>query len=179
MSSSRDVWAKLAPDDEARVQRALTKHGDTIVQAMDVYQGRTPLDALIEKEELEGVPAEEVLAAASAREWELRWEGYRAAVEDMGLDGIHPLKIARRWLAVAKICRLAPAAALSNTALGEIGLDGTPGRGRAAVGARIARIFNDRLRQAGVEHPQLSFQKGQETRDKLSAALEGNTNRKG
>lgn len=173
---------------------------------LDVRQSRTPLGALIAKDQLPdldemtepqlceyagehhiptaGVTREgliETIRQANETNWEERLLAMRMLIDFLFADGPHPLAVVRRAYALAKAVRPQCIMNMSCASLAVLSDDGKGDTtdGRATVSERIKRIFSEPIRKAGMLGSKASFQKTDSACGTYSDSAKGNQNRRG
>jgi hypothetical protein len=192
-------WEKI----DSTVRELYRKNGKTI----DAHCGRTPLSELISKdpapvfdemtvvqlcefaadhhiaigEGLERWELIETIKEALQTNWEERLRGMLKLLDYICADGPHPLDVYRRVVGIAKAIR--PKCVL-NASLRQLAVMCDDGKGRSSDGratqsARIKRLFEKPVREAGMHGCKVGYQKDQSAVVSYSDAQQGNQNRLG
>ena len=139
-----------------------------------VQEGRMPFEELFRMED-DGREAGELYEFDAEELRELRWEErkttFRLMLEYMFAGGPEPLGVLRAVFAIVKAVR---PELLGNMSLDDIAVICCDG-GKATVSARIQRIYNGKLEEAGMKVTGASFQKQSEA---YSTSQLGNKNRR-
>lgn len=141
----------------------LRKNADHMTCGTGALSGENPLQALMREES--GVEDEQ--------EWKIRGEAFWRFLEFVFEEGPEPLAILRRVYATTKA--VAPHL-LGDMSMEDIALLSGDG-GRATVSARIFRIYNGKLKAAGMRGVKAACQKSDEARETYRQAQKGNRNR--
>lgn len=151
-------------DVQAAMDAVLYRNREAIASGCHAHVGHSPLDELIRREE--GDAGEERMVQ--------RQEIFRGLLGYFFADGPEPLDVLRRVYAVVKAVAPDHIGDMSLEDLAVLCGDG----GRATTSARIKRIYNRYIEEAGGRSVSAPFQKSAETVGKYQAAQRGNHNRK-
>lgn len=141
----------------------LRKNAGHMTAGTGALCGETPLETLMREEG----------GAEDGDEWKVRGEAFWRMLEYLYEEGPEPLALIRRIYALTK--------AIAPHLLGDMSMDDiamlSGDGGRATVSARILRIYNGKLAEAGMKGVKSACQKSDEARETYRGAQMGNRNR--